>query len=122
MLHEKIICFNVPMQNAFFFLQRLNFSFPSNVKRVTGLLISADRTGIGTQNVFFTSLQANSDTELVFSGDVLVPDLATFNGHFNFIDVDIEPKANSVWTGYAVHKSCASNYNAKYYFRVEEEV
>jgi len=122
MLHEKIITFTVPMLQPAGSTQRLNFQMPSNVRKVTGIMLSADRTGVGTENVFYTSLQANNDTEQIFSGEVRVPNLSTFKGNFGFVDCTIEPKPNSVFTGYATTLSCATTYNAKYCFRVEEEV
>lgn len=121
-LRKKVIVYTQPMQNGFLFTQLLNFKFPSSVKKIIGYDISANRTGIATENVFYTTLKLNSDRETLFQGDVRVQDLATFDGKFGFKKCDVDVLPNSVVSGFAVHKSCATNYNATYYFEVLEDV
>jgi hypothetical protein len=121
-LRKKVIVYTQPMQNAPLFMQKLDFSFPSNVKKIIGYDISANRSGIGTENVFYTTLKVNSDRETLFQGDVLVQNLATFEGKFGYRKCDVDVLSNSVVSGFAVTKSCATNYNATYYFEVLEDI
>jgi hypothetical protein len=119
---RKVIVYTQPMQNSFLFTQQLNFKFPSSVKKIIGYDISANRTGIATENVFYTTLKVNSDRETIFQGDILVQDLATFEGKFGYRKCDVDVLPNSLVTGFATNKSCATNYNATYYFVVEEDI
>jgi len=121
-LREKYIVYNVPMQNTFLYKRDLNFKFPSNVKKITGFLISANRTGAGTPKVFSTTMLLNSEKEEIFSGDVLVEDMANFDGQFKFKEIDVDVIPNSLLSGVAIHFNCASVYTAKYYFRCIEQV
>lgn len=121
-LRKKVIVYTQPMLNTFLFTQQLNFKFPSSVKKIIGYDISANRSGIGTENVFYTTLKVNSDRETLMQGDVLVQNLATFDGKFGYTKVDVDVLPNSVVSGFAVHKSCATNYNAIYYFEVLEDI
>lgn len=119
---RKVIVYTQPMLQPALSMQKLNFKFPSSVKKIIGYDISANRSGIGTENVFYTTLKLNSDRETIFQGDVLVQNLATFDGKFGYRKCNVDVLLNSVVSGFAVTKSCATNYNATYYFVVEEDI
>jgi len=121
-LRKKVIVYTQPMLQPVLSTQLLNFKFPSNVKKIIGYDISADRTGVGTSNVFYTTLKVNSDRETIFQGDVQVQDLTTFDGKFNYKPCDVDVLPNSIVSGFATTKSCATNYNATYYFEVLEDI
>jgi hypothetical protein len=123
-LREKIVVFSLPMNNTVLFRKNLEFAFADNVKKIIGFLPPiADRTGVaGNPSVYYAVVKVNNDRQTIFEGVAVSPDMNTCDGNFEFIECNVDLVRGSKVTGFASHRSCPTNYTAKFHFRVLEEV